>query len=248
MTGRLVVALALLAPAHAAHATGAEPGKSLQADPARCLAAAAANDDDRIMSLCSALLDNDKTAKPDRIKALIARAGVSERRASYDAAITDYGEVLWLDPTLADIFNARGELWRRKGDRRNAVADFAAALKLKPDQPAAKANHRLLAQELEKVGVLIAVAGKPSFDCAAARRPVEKAICASPLLADLDRQIHGSYIRVTQEAPNARLARDLRRTQEEFIARRNAQFGKPGYDLQKAMHERLQQLNGVDGY
>ena len=40
----------------------------------------------------------------------------------------------------------------------------------------------------------------------------------------------------------------LKREQEEFVARRNAQFGKPGYDLQKAMRERLQQINGVDGY
>jgi hypothetical protein len=28
--------------------------------------------------------------------------------------------VLRLDPTLADIFNARGELWRKKGDRPKA--------------------------------------------------------------------------------------------------------------------------------
>ena len=31
-------------------------------------------------------------------------------------------------------------------------------------------------------------------------------------------------------------------------ARRNAQFGKPGYDLKKAMRERLLEIDGVDGY
>lgn len=248
IAGRIVVALALLVPAHAACAAGAEPGKQLQADPAPCLAAAAANDDDRITSLCSALLDNDKTAKPDRIKALIARAGVYERRAALDAAIADYDSALWLDPTLPDIFNARGELWRRKGERPRAVADFGAALKLNPDHPAARANHRSLAQELERAGVLKAVAGKPSFNCATARLQVEKAICASPLLADLDREIHGSYVRAVQQARDARDARTARREQEQFIASRNAQFGKPGYDLQKAMRERLQRINGVDGY
>ena len=41
-----------------------------------------------------------------------------------DRAITDYDSVLRLDPTLADIHNARGELWRKKGDLPKAVADF----------------------------------------------------------------------------------------------------------------------------
>ena len=35
---------------------------------------------------------------------------------------------------------------------------------------------------------------------------------------------------------------------ELFIARRNAEFGRPGYDLKKAMQDRLQRLNGADGY
>ncbi len=45
-----------------------------------------------------------------------------------------------------------------------------------------------------------------------------------------------------------REARALQREQDEFIARRNAEFGRPGYDLHKAMQERLQKLQGVDGY
>jgi tetratricopeptide (TPR) repeat protein len=246
--GRITIALALSAPTHMAHATGAEPGKDLQVDPAPCLTAAAANDDDRIVPLCSAVIDNEKTAKPDRIKALIARAGTFERKEMYDSAVADYDAVLRLDPTLADIYNARGELWRRKGDRPKAVADFGAALKLNPDHPAAKANHRSLALELERVGALKAVEGKPSFNCATARRPVEKAICASPDLANLDREIYGSFVRVMREARDPRDARLVQRRQDEFIARRNAQFGKPGYDLQKALRQRLQQINGIDGY
>jgi tetratricopeptide (TPR) repeat protein len=249
MLWRVAIALPLSAAlSHSALSAGAEPGKDPQIDPAPCLAAAAANDGDRIVPLCSALIDNEKTAKADRIKALIARGGAFERREMYDSAIADYDAVLRLDPALADIFNARGELWRRKGDRPKAVADFGAALKLNPEHPGAKANHKSLAQELERVGVLKAIEGKPSFNCATARRPVEKAICASPTLADLDREIHGSYVRAVQEAPSPRLAREQRRQQDEFIARRNAQFGKPGYDLQKAMRERVQRINGVDGY
>jgi tetratricopeptide (TPR) repeat protein len=244
----MAIALALLALADAAFATSAEPGKDLQVDPAPCLAAAAANDDDKIVPLCSVVIDNEKTAKPDRIKALTARAGTFERKEMYDSAIADYDAVLRLDPALADIYNARGELWRRKGDRPKAVADFGAALKLNPDHPAAKVNHRSLALELERVGALKAVEGKPSFNCATVRRPVEKAICASSDLANLDREIYGSFVRAMREARDPRDARLVQRRQDEFIARRNAQFGKPGYDLQKAMRERLQQINGIDGY
>ena len=128
------------------------------------------------------------------------------------------------------------------------MTDFAAAIKLNPDHITARANHRSLAQELERLGALKAVAGKPSFNCATARRKVEKAICANPELADLDREVHGSYVRATRELMTPRQARTLRREQEEFIARRNAAFGRPDYDLQKAMRQRLQRLNGIDGY
>jgi tetratricopeptide (TPR) repeat protein len=81
----------------------------------------AANDDDKIIAVCGALIDNEKTAKADRIKALIARAGAYDRKDMIDRAIADYDTALRLDPGLADIFNARGELWRRKGDRPKAL-------------------------------------------------------------------------------------------------------------------------------
>ena len=232
----------------AVFATGAEPANDLQVDSAPCVVAASANDDDRIISVCAAPIDNEKTVKADRIKALIARAGACGRKDMIDRAISDYDTVLRLDPTLADIFNARGELWRKKGDRQKALADFGAAIKLNPDHTAAKANNKSLAQELERQGVLKAVAGKPSFNCATARRSVEKAICASPELADLDREVNGSYVRATRETLSPRQARTLQREQEDFIARRNASFGRPGYDLSKAMRQRLQQINGIDGY
>ena len=152
--------------AHAAFATGVEPSKDPQIDPAPCVAAVAANDDDKIISVCGALIDNEKTDRADRIKALIARAGAYDRKDMIDRAIGDYDAVLRLDPALADVFNARGELWRKKGDRPKALADFGAAIKLKPDHAAAKANYKSLAQELERLGALKAVAGKPSFNCA----------------------------------------------------------------------------------
>lgn len=244
----MVLWLALAGLPRALLAAGAEPAKDVQLDSQPCLAAVAASEDDGIVTLCSALIDHEKTARPDRIRALVGRAGAFQRKEMLDRAIADYDAVLRLDPTQADVFNARGELWRKKGDRPKAVADFAAALKLHPDHAVARANHRSLALELERAGVLKAIDGKPSFDCRGARRPVEKAICADPGLANLDREVHAAYVRVIQEARDPREAGAVKREQQEFVATRNTRFGKPGYDLQQAMRDRLTRLNGVDGY
>ena len=156
--------------------------------------------------------------------------------------------MLRLDPTLADIFNARGELWRKKGDRPRALADFGAALKLNPDHAAAKANYKSLALELERLGALMAVNDKPSFNCATARRAVEKAICANPELANLDREINAVNSRVVQRGhrDNPRAGRACSASRMNSLPRRNAGFGRPGYDLQKAMRERLDHLLAIE--
>jgi tetratricopeptide (TPR) repeat protein len=237
-----------LALSHTALAIGSEPGPIERVDPAPCFAAIAANDDDKIMAECGGLIDNEKSAKADRIKALIARAGVFARKDQPDRAVADYDTVLQLDPSLADIYNTRGELWWKKGDRPKALADFGAALKLNPNQEAAKKNFKSLAQELERIGALMAVAGKPSFDCANARRPVEKAICANPELANLDREINAVNTKVVRDASKdgSRAGRTMQREQDEFLAHRDAAFGRPDYDLQKAMRERLDHLLAIE--
>jgi len=246
--GAAVAAILCAAPPHSTHATGTEPEKEPLVDPAPCVAAAAANDDDRIVTVCGALIDNEKTAKGDRIKALIARAAVLTRSDQTGRAIADYDAVLWLDPTLADIYNSRGELWRKTGDRRKALGDFAAALKLKPDHVVARSNYRALALELERLGALMAVYSKPSFNCARARRAVEKAICANPELANLDREISAVNNKVVQRAttedPHA--GRALQHEQDEFLARRNAGFSRADFDLLKAMRERLDHLLAIE--
>jgi tetratricopeptide (TPR) repeat protein len=157
-----VLALLCASLPHAAFATGTEPSTDPKVDPAPCVAAAAANDADRIVAICGALIDDDKTLRADRIKALIARAGAYDAREMIDRAIGDYDTALRLDPTLADIFNARGELWRRKGDRPHALADFGAAIKLNPQHEAARANYKSLAQELERLGAQMAIKNKPT--------------------------------------------------------------------------------------
>ena len=96
---------------------------------------------------------------------------------------------------------------------------------------------------------MMAVNNKPSFNCATARRPVEKAICASPELANLDREINAVNTKVVREAGqnNPRAGRAMQREQDEFIGRRNVEFGKPDFDLQKTMRDRLDHLLALVG-
>ena len=246
LSGAVALSVLSLGVAHAA--TGGEPAAVAQVDLAPCLAASAADDMDKAASACAAVIDNEKTAKADLVKALIARGALYARHDQADRAIADDSRALLLDPTLADVFNARGELWLKKGDKPKAVQDFGAALRIDPNHEKAKANHKAMARELERIGAQMAVAGKPSFNCRSASRAVEKAICGNRELADLDREIFSSNARVIREARNPAEAKALQREQDDFIARRNAGYGRPGYDLKKAMQERLQRINGVDGY
>ena len=156
-----VAALLCTALPHGAFATSTEPVTDPQVDPAPCVAAVPTNDADNIIAVCGALVDNEKTLKANRVKALIARAGAWDRKEMIDRAISDYDTALRLDPTLADIFNIRGELWRRKGDQPRALADFGAAIKLNPQHEAARANYKSLAHELERLGAQMAIKNKP---------------------------------------------------------------------------------------
>jgi tetratricopeptide (TPR) repeat protein len=218
-----------------------------QIDSAPCTAALNAADDDKVIASCGALIGNDKAPKADRIKAAIARAAAYDRRGEIDRAIGDNDIALRLDSTQAEVFNARGELFRRKGDRVHALSDFGTAVKLDPNHAVARANYKALSLEIERIGAMMAVNNRPSFNCATARRPVEKAICGNPELANLDREINAVNTKVVREATqgNPRAGRAMQREQDEFLARRNAEFGKPDFDLQKTMRDRLDRLLGL---
>jgi len=58
------------------------------------------------------------------------------------------------------------------------------------------------------------------------------------------------FLRViaSAESDSHRAALALTRQQRDFIEKRNASFGKRGYDLRVAMEARLKALTGVDGY
>jgi tetratricopeptide (TPR) repeat protein len=155
-------ALLWMASACGASATGTEPAKDPQVDPGACLAAATASDGDSVIAVCGALAESEKTLRPDRIRALTARAAAYARKDQLERAISDYDAALRLDPAVAEIFNARGELWLRKGDRPRALADFEAAMKLDPQHEAARNNHKSLARELERLGAQMAIKNKGS--------------------------------------------------------------------------------------
>jgi tetratricopeptide (TPR) repeat protein len=237
------IVMAGVTPTGVAFAAPVEPTGE-QIDAAPCLTAITAGDDEKIIASCGALIGNDKAPKADRVKAAVARAAAYDRKGEIDRAIGDDDIALRLDPTQAELFNARGELFRRKGDRVHALSDFGTAFKLDPNNGVARANYKSLSLEIERIGAMMAVNNRPSFNCANARRPVEKAICGNPELANLDREINAVNTKAVREAGqgNPRAGRAMQREQDEFLARRNAEFGKPDFDLQKMMRERLDHL------
>uniref|UniRef100_E6VD73 TPR repeat-containing protein n=1 Tax=Rhodopseudomonas palustris (strain DX-1) TaxID=652103 RepID=E6VD73_RHOPX len=242
----LLIAAAVAGPP--AFATGGEPPDDPTADPGACLAAANLPDDRHTIALCSKVIDSRETDREQRVKALLARAAAHARIGQVDRAIADYDDALRVDPKQPDALNARGELWRGKGDARKALTDFAAALKLRPGHVAARANHKALALEVERAGMQQALAGRPSFDCRGARKAVDKAICADPALADLDRRIDALYRRALRDrAGQPAVLRALKKAHTSFVAARDAGFGRPGYDLRAALEARLRQLSGAGG-
>src|SRR5579872_5855496 len=128
-----------------------------QLDSAPCMAAIVAGDDEKIIATCETLIGNDKAPKADRIKALVARAATHDRKGEIDRAIGDADIAVRLDPTSADLVNARGELFRKKGDRVHALSDFGNAFRLDPNNATAKSNYKALSLEVERIGAMMAI-------------------------------------------------------------------------------------------
>ena len=210
----------------------------------------AANDDDKIISVCGALIDNEKTARADRIKALIARGGAYDRKDMIDRAIDDYDTRAAARSGAGRCLQRARRALAQEGRPAQGAGRFRRGDQAEPgSSPAAKANYKSLAQELERLGALMAVAGKPSFNCA--HRPArggEGDLRQSGACRSRSRDQCDEYQGRSATPRNPRDGRALQREQDAFIARRNAEFGRPGYDLRKAMKERLQDIVGVDGY
>jgi tetratricopeptide (TPR) repeat protein len=173
-------------------------------------------------------------------------------KGDLDRAMADYDAALQLDANFALAYNNRGALWRKKGDRVRALADYDAALRINPRLDTAAENRKVLALEIERLGAVMplqaaAVKAGASFDCATAKRAVEKVICADPGLSQLDRDISDLYAKALKAAGSqgGRVVTMLRDQQREFITMRNTSFGKPDYDVRDAMAKRLERLRAA---
>ncbi len=195
-----------------------------------------------------AIADYDEAIRlrPDA-KFLTNRGDAYLAQKDYDRAIADYDAAQKLDPKFLRAYNNRGAAWQRKGDRARAQADYAEAVRLDPSDNSAAENYQVVTREIEQLDALAHQNNLPSFNCATARRQVEKAICADPGLARLDRNINDVFLRVIADAESDshRAALALTRQQRDFIDRRNASFGRRGYDLRQAMEDRLDKLNSI---
>lgn len=104
---------------------------------------------------------------------------------------------------------------------------------------------------LAPLAVVLSLAGptpaaaQPSFDCGSAKLSVEKAICRSPTLAALDREIAATYGRVLEALPEA-MATTLRRQQRTFLAARDEAYGWPGEDLELRLSDQIAHLTSIE--
>jgi tetratricopeptide (TPR) repeat protein len=178
---------------------------------------------------------------------LTDRGDAFQAMKNYDRAIADYDAALSLDPKFQRAYNNRGAAWRGKGDRTRALQDYAEAVRLNPSDATAAGNYKDVSLQLERLNGLADQKSLPSFNCAVAKLQVEKAICADPNLAQLDREMNDAFLRAVANAENDshRTALNLTQAQRKFIQTRNAQFGRPGYDLRQAMAERVDQLGAI---
>ena len=161
-------------------------------------------------------------------------------------ALDNYNAALKLNPNFALAYNNRAVLYNKMGERAKALADYEAAVRLDPGNENAIEGRRAMKAQIARFGAatpqpLHAAEAHPSFDCEAASLAVERAICADPRLGALDHQIADAYSRLIGNA-SGRSADILRRAQRDFVATRNARFGKPGYDLHAALQQRLDAL------
>jgi tetratricopeptide (TPR) repeat protein len=194
-----------------------------------------------------AIADYDQALRIEQRANFFTNRGDSYQfKGELGAALDDYNAALRLDPNFALAYNNRAVLYKKMGDRAKALADYEAALRLDPGNENAANGRRIMIAEIRRFGgeaprPLNAPDTHPSFNCDTARLAVEKAICADPQFGALDRQIAETYTRLINDA-NRRSLEALRRAQHNFLAERNAGFGKAGYDLRLALQRRLDTL------
>ena len=197
-----------------------------------------------------AIADYDQAIKLQQRADFFTNRGDSYQfKGELGTALDNYNAALKLNPNFALARNNRAVLYNKMGERARALADYDAALRLDPGNENAIEGRRAMKADIARFGTatpqpLHAAEAHPSFDCEAASLAVEQAICADPQLGALDHQIADAYSHLIGNA-RGRSVDTLRRAQRDFVATRNARFGKPGYDLHAALQQRLDALQSA---
>jgi len=61
-----------------------------------------------------------------------------------DDAMAAYNMAIDINPRYARAYANRGDIWRKKGNRDNAIADYRHALSIDPDNNLARAGLKIL--------------------------------------------------------------------------------------------------------
>jgi tetratricopeptide (TPR) repeat protein len=88
-----------------------------------------------------AIADLQEATRLDPKNAAFFRGQLDVVNDDLEAAISDYGEAIKSKPGDADIYNARGFAYERKGDLDRAMADYSKAIQLDPKQTQALTNR-----------------------------------------------------------------------------------------------------------
>ena len=169
-----------------------------------------------------------------------------QENGDYDRAIADYDRALKLNPGFTLAYHNRAAAFRGKGDLDRAIADYEQVLRVDPQMDSAAAGLAAVRQERDRRANVSDHSMLPTFDCAAARRAVEKAICSDPDLSRLDRQIDDAYKAALAKLDRKGVAR-LRGEQRDFNINRNTAFGQPSYQLKHELERRLAELRLMAG-
>lgn len=204
----------------------------------RGLTYAALHDYDR------AIADFDEAIRREpRASYLTNRGDSYQYKKDYDRAIADYDAALKLDPKSSTTYNNRGAAYRSKNDLDRAIANYEQAVRLDPRDDMAADNLKTVRRERDRLALANPHA-KPLFDCATAKRAVEKAICSDAELVQLDRDMNAAFQDALARLSGAKAAA-LRQEQRAFIANRDRMFGRPSYQLKQEMRRRKQQLTAL---
>ena len=187
---------------------------------------------------------NEAIRLSPRANFLTNRGDAYQNKGEIDRAIDDYDRALKLNSGFTLAYNNRGAAYGRKGDLDRSIADYEQALRIDPQLDSAAENLAKARQKRDRRIEASTQSRLPTFDCATAKRAVEKAICSDPDLIRLDRDIDDAYKAALGKLDRDGVAR-LRRDQRAFNARRNFAFGHPEYQLKRELERRLMTLRGM---